>query len=63
MATPEQLEQYALERAQGMSHRHPLMALIYEVVADVMHHGAQLDAELRRVEAAFEDDNTEEEVA
>lgn len=30
--------QYALERSDGMSHRHPFMALIYRIVADVLSH-------------------------
>lgn len=36
MADPR--AQYARERADGMSHRHPLMALIYHIIADVLSH-------------------------
>lgn len=33
--------QYALEKAQGMSHRHPFLSLIYRIVADVLSFEAQ----------------------
>lgn len=35
---PDPRARYATEKAQGMSHRHPLIALIYNVVADVLDH-------------------------
>lgn len=41
MASPQHPDprvQYAREKEQGMSHRHPLIALIYGVVADVLSH-------------------------
>lgn len=35
---PDPRARYAQEKAQGMSHRHPFLALIYNVVADVLDH-------------------------
>lgn len=42
---PDHRVQYALEKADGMSHRHPFLALIYRIVADVLSHPAQEEQE------------------
>lgn len=38
MTNAQALAAYADMKADGMSHRHPFMALIYRVVADVLRH-------------------------
>lgn len=49
MTNMQALAAYAEHKADGMSHRHPFMALVYRIIADVLSH---VPEEEREEEAA-----------
>lgn len=42
VATEERIE-YALQRARAVERKHPLLSLIYRVVAEVLHHEKKVE--------------------